>query len=163
MPSINAQALYSACYYGDAAAVSRLLPAGGTPRNLSGPSYQRPVNKYTPLTAAAMGGHTEIVRLILDRAPNTAVDHATAIGDTAATVAAQYYHVETLQLLADRGANINVVGKLRSTPLRLAVGRINVDDPQQRDPDPKGARQLTTARALLRLGAGTQPSATPPF
>jgi hypothetical protein len=36
MPHIPAQALYCACWDGDAAAVSRLLPAGGTRLNLSG-------------------------------------------------------------------------------------------------------------------------------
>jgi len=214
MPNINAQALYDACAAGDAAAVSRLLPAGGTPRNLNGLAFQHPTLKSTPLIAAAEGGHTEIVRLILERAPNTAVDHVIAIGDTAATMAggtlrnlsgpsfqhpatkstplleaaitghtdivrlileratnttvddtgamgfsalcmaAQYHHADTLRLLADRGANVNLTDKWRFTPLHRAVLPIHPDD-RQRAPDPDGARQLATVRALLRLGAGT--------
>jgi hypothetical protein len=44
--------LYDACLAGDAAAVSRLLPAGGTRVNLSGPTYQSPyTSKTTPLIA----------------------------------------------------------------------------------------------------------------
>jgi hypothetical protein len=153
MPNINAQALYNACYCGDAAAVSRLLPAGGTPRNLSGPAFQEPISKSTPLKVAAEGGHIEIVRMILERAPNTPVDHTGAICGTALCMAALFHHADTLRLLADRGANVNVAGRQRFTPLRLAVGQINPDQPP-RDPDPDGVRQLATVKALLQLGAG---------
>ena len=44
------QALYDACVTGDAAAVSRLLPVGGTRLNLSGPRFQAPMNIHTRLT-----------------------------------------------------------------------------------------------------------------
>jgi hypothetical protein len=40
MPNIPAQALIEACFRGDAAAVSTLLPVGGTRLNLSGPRFQ---------------------------------------------------------------------------------------------------------------------------
>jgi hypothetical protein len=157
MPTISAEALYNACVHGDAAAVSRLLPAGGTRLNLSGPAFQAHSNKTTPLIVAATRGHTEIVRMILERAPNTAVDYADASGATAAIMAAQCHHGHIVRMLADRGANLNVTSQPGVTPLRLAVGTINPDDAQQRDPDPDGARQLATVRALLRLGAGTFP------
>jgi hypothetical protein len=42
MPIIPAAALYNACAAGDAAAVSTLLPRGGTPVNLSGPRSSSP-------------------------------------------------------------------------------------------------------------------------
>jgi hypothetical protein len=74
--------------------------------------------------------------IILERAPNTAVDYTDASGATAAIMAAQYHHAKILRLLADRGANVNLTGQRGvTTPLRLAVGRINHDD-TQRDPDP---------------------------
>jgi hypothetical protein len=38
--AIPAQALFDACKAGDAAAVSKLVPAGGTPLNLSAPAFQ---------------------------------------------------------------------------------------------------------------------------
>jgi len=55
---IPAPALFNACGAGDAAAVSRLLPAGGTPLNLSGPSFQAPDTMTTPLIVAAWCGYT---------------------------------------------------------------------------------------------------------
>jgi len=48
MKSIPAHALYDACQDGDAAAVSGLLPPGGTQLNLSRPRFQHPDNKCCP-------------------------------------------------------------------------------------------------------------------
>jgi len=162
MTNINHQALYTACFRGDAAAVSRLLPAGGTPRNLSGPSFQSHNNKSTPLIAAAQGGHTEIVRLMLKRARNTTVDHTNAHGDTAQLLSAQYHHVNILGVLADHGANVNLADRQGNTALCLAVAPIPADE-RPRDPDPHGARQLATVKALLQLDAGSLLPAPPAF
>jgi hypothetical protein len=152
--NISAEALYNACRSGDAAALRRLLPAGGTPRNLSGPPFQaRATSKRTPLMVAAAFGHTEIVRMLLERAPNTPVDYVDANGGTALAATAQFHHADILRLLADRCASsVNVADQWRETPLHLAVGEINGPP---RDPDPEGAQQLATVRVLLRLGAGT--------
>ena len=103
--NIPAGALFAACVAGDAAAVSRLLPAGGTPRNLSGVAFQPFSNKSTPLIVAASRGHTEM--RLLARAPNTVVDHVDANGVTAMAVAALYHHADILWLMADNGANVN--------------------------------------------------------
>jgi ankyrin repeat protein len=156
MPHIPAQALYDACSAGDAAAVSRLLPAGGTRLNLSGRSFQTTVTKRTPLIAAAACRHTEIVRIILERAPNTDVEYVDANDDTALLIATEYHHADILRLLADHGGNVNVRDQWQNTPLRAAVLQIHHNGPP-RDPDPDGARQVATLRALLRLGAGTLP------
>jgi len=60
MPPIPAQALLNACQAGDAAEVSKLLPAGGTRLNLSGQAFQdHQVDKSTPLILAAWHGHTD--------------------------------------------------------------------------------------------------------
>jgi ankyrin repeat protein len=167
MQNINAQAQFNACAAGDAAAVSRLLPAGGPPRNLSGPRFQQGDIKSTALIAAAAFGHTEIVQMIL--APNTDVNYANAMGDTALIMAAQYHHADILRLLADRGASLIFTGQRRFThrggdsriegpggftPLHLAVAPIRPGEPR-RNPDPDGARQIASVRALLRLSAGT--------
>jgi hypothetical protein len=161
MASINAQALYSACFNGDAAAVSRLLPAGGTPRNLSGPRFQFNTDRNTPLIVAAARGHTEIVRMILQRARNTIVEHANAIGLTAQFVAAQYNHADILLLLASFGADVNFVDCRGDTALLLAAAQ-TPPGASPRDPDPDGVRQLATVKALIQLGAGTLPPRPPP-
>jgi ankyrin repeat protein len=82
------------------------------------------------------------------------VDYVNADGDTALYLAAEYHHADILRLLADRGGNVNFLGQQRTTPLRAAVLQVHADAPP-RDPDPDGARQLTTVKALLRLDAGT--------
>ena len=134
----------------------RLLPSGGTHFNLSGAHFQEP-NKGTPLMAAAHFGHTDIVRMLLERAPNTAVDYATANGWTALIVAAMYHHADILVLLAGAGANVNYQqGGPGFTTLRLPVQ----ETPRAatpRDPDPDGARHIAAVRALLQLGAGSLP------
>jgi len=127
MPAIPAQALIAACQAGDAAAVSRQLPAGGTPRNLSGQRFQSPsYSGCTPLMIAAKLGHLEIVRMILERAPNTTVDYAVASGCTALLHAARYHHREIVRVLADRGADVNYPGKgqgLTIVPLSAQLKR----------------------------------------
>jgi hypothetical protein len=144
MPSMSVNALHNACIRGDVAAVSRLLPARGTPLNLSGPRFQSSPHKTTPLMNASCGGHVDIVRLILDRARNTDVDHADKIGSTALLVAAQYHHACIVRLLADHGASVNHAGPEGRTPLRLAVGLNHDRDAPPRDPDPDDVRQIDT-------------------
>ena len=161
MPHIPAQDLYCACLDGDAAAVSRLLPAGGTRLNLSGPRFQAPNDKSTPLMAAAAGGHTEIVRMTPERAPKTSLDHVNANDVAALIIAAKFHHFDIVRVLAHSGASLNFANQHQFTPLRVAVGVVHADEPP-RDPDPDGARQIATVNALLRLGAGTLPPPPPP-
>jgi len=158
---IPAHELRMACVAGDAAAVSRLLPAGGTQLNLSAARFQDPSFKSTPLIKAAVRGHVEIVRMILERALDTDVDYKDEDGATALLAAAQYHHVHILRLLADHGGNVNHLNKWRETALRGAVSTLHPDDLTR---DPRGARQrqFDTVQALLRLGAGTLPSSPPP-
>jgi hypothetical protein len=52
---VPADVLLDACRAGDAAAVSRLLPVGGTPLNLSGPRFQFHSLKSTPLLETVKG------------------------------------------------------------------------------------------------------------
>jgi len=155
---ILAEALFNACLAGDAAAVSLLLPAGGTQLNLSAARFQDPDFKSMPLIKAAVRGHIEIVRMILERALDTDVDYEDDDGGTALMAAAQYHHVDVLRLLADHGGNVNHLNKWRETALRAAVSTLHPDD-LTRDPD--GRRQVATVRALLQLGAGTLPSSPP--
>jgi ankyrin repeat protein len=159
--SIPAEALYDACVAGDTAAVSR-LPSGGTQLNLSGPDFQHPASNTTPLIAAAASGHTDIMRMLLARAPNTAVDQMDMMNVTALLTAALYHNADTIRVLADYGADVNFLapGQLRFTPLRCTVGPIQPGAPPRR-PDPDGERGAAAVRALLRLGAGSSPQHHP--
>jgi hypothetical protein len=173
MTNIDALALCISCRDGDAAAVSRLLPAPAAfaQLNLSGPRFWGPSGDImnSPLIYAAEGGHTELVRMMLALAPDTDVDYMNANGRTALSAAAEYRHAGTVQLLAELGANLNAADQrggtqLRfrgTTPLRFAVSGTN-PDARPRDPDPDGTRLLSTVQALLRLGAGTLRHPTPP-
>ena len=169
MPSISAPALFNACMAGDTAAVDRLLPAGGTRLNLSGSAFQYPNDNHeTPLMVAAAKGYTAIVRMLLERARNTTVDHVDPRGMTPLSMAALFHHAEILRLLAERGANVNIVNtarqtinKERSTPLHFALDSMHHHS-TPREPDHDGVRLVATVRALLRLGAGTLPRAPRP-
>jgi hypothetical protein len=149
MPSDSARELFNACLHGDVAAVSRLLPS------------QSAADTSTALTGAATFGHMDVVRMILERTPDSAIDSREAThGGTALGAAAYFHHADILELLADRGAKVNLLGIQLDTPLHLAVGLIHPDE-YPRDPDPDGARQVTTVKSLLRLGAGTKPLKAP--
>ena len=119
MTNIDAMALCIACRDGDAAAVSRLLPAGYTQLNLSGPRFQYGDIESTPLIVAAERGHTALVRTMLELAPNTDVNYMNANGRTALSAAAEYRHAGTIQLLAELGANINAADQRGTTQLRF--------------------------------------------
>jgi ankyrin repeat protein len=100
--------LFNACCRGDAAAVSRLIPAGGTHLNLSGPRYLHEYAETTPLMVAAEGGHTAIVRMILERALNTTVDNVDVLGGTALLKAATFHRADIVRLLAGRGRAVRL-------------------------------------------------------
>jgi hypothetical protein len=79
----TAQMLWDAVLTGDPAAFSRVLPEGsGTPEDLSAPDFRHwePGNPRCLLSVATQMGSTEIVRVILERAPNTPVDFVDAAG-----------------------------------------------------------------------------------
>ena len=96
--------------------------------------------------------------MILQRARNTTLDYADAQGYTAQHMAAHYHHADILWLLADRGANVNLVDRRGNTALGLAVAP-NPPGAPPRDLDPDGARQFATVHALLQLNSGTMPRA----
>ena len=101
----------------------------------------------------------------MERAPKTAVDYAGRNCGPALLFAAGGHHAGVIPLLADRGANMNIMtgqtaSPVKYTPLRVAVGA-TAPGGRPRNPDPDGTREVATVRALLRHGAGMPPPAPP--
>src|SRR3990167_4753558 len=75
--------------------------------------------RITALIVAAVSGHTDIVRLLLDRGAN--INHDNNLGATALIVAAENGHTDTVILLLDKGADINHATDYGSTVLVYAA------------------------------------------
>ena len=65
--------------------------------------------QWTPLTSAAMGGQTTLVKILIDRY-GARVDNPNTRGMTALTAAAFAGFPEICQILLDHGANIEAPG-----------------------------------------------------
>jgi ankyrin repeat protein len=114
----------------------------------------------TPLTAAAGANHPtggndgdlpvdesqalEAVKLVLDLGGN--VNASDQAGNTALHIATSRGYNSIIQLLADRGAKLNVKNKRGQTPLALTL--IRPDEVSRQKQAPK-----STADLLLKLGA----------
>jgi len=109
------------------AAVANDLPTLAVALEL-GCSAKNITSRYdgTALIAAAHLGHANVVRMLiragapLDHVNNlgwTAVIEAIVLGDGGAA------HLETLQVLIEAGANLNLPDRDRKTPLDLAIAR----------------------------------------
>jgi len=82
-------------------AVVRLLVSKGANVNLPDDN-----NGITPLIAAASKGNTDVVKFLLDNGAN--IDSLTTLGNTAYSIAIRQRKMETADLLAERGANLNL-------------------------------------------------------
>jgi len=100
--------LSDAAHGGRMGIAQRLLQKGA---HANGPIANKPVTR--PLHLAAMGGHTEMVALLLSK--DARPDERDEQGRTAAHYAASNGHVEVLRLLRKAGANFSLKdGKGRS-------------------------------------------------
>lgn len=92
-------AVFRAVYKGHLQVLQRLVECGADP------AKSKTLTGVKPLEIAALKGHTDIVRYLLDQSvdPNA----ANLQGGTALHQAANHGHVEILRLLLERGANIN--------------------------------------------------------
>jgi ankyrin repeat protein len=88
--------------------VSALLDAGAKP------------TIGAPVAAAARGGNTSLVRLLLDRGAN--VEQADRFDRTGLDWVATTRNVNLAELLLERGANVNRVNRDGQTPLAWAAG-----------------------------------------
>ncbi|KXG52095.1 uncharacterized protein PGRI_083790 [Penicillium griseofulvum] len=86
-----------------------------------GTSSTFPKKDGTALHAAALGGHTETIRLLLERGAD--VNAQGGEDGTALYAAALRGHTETIQLLLERGADINAQGGEDGMALYAAASR----------------------------------------
>ena len=96
--SASAAALLQAAQLGDANAVRRLLREGASVEGRGG--------AMTPLAAAAMAGHTDVVKLLLAKGART--DTSNEDGESALMRAVRLNHVATAAVLLDAGASREV-------------------------------------------------------
>jgi ankyrin repeat protein len=108
--------LLGAAARGDASAVRAAL-AAGTPPDL------RDKDGRTPLHWAAEGGHTEVIRVLLDAGAEVdAQEQDRYFGRTPLHLAAQGGHTDAIQLLLNAGAEVNAEDRgYGSKPLWYAV------------------------------------------
>jgi serine/threonine-protein phosphatase 6 regulatory ankyrin repeat subunit B len=113
IPSLGQTALTNAVYSGSIDTVRVLLEKGA---NINAKGR----NGITPLMAAAVGSETSIVRLLLDKkpdlSPRTELEGFTALGRAAVS-----HKADTVRMLADEGANLEVLDDQGATPLVAAV------------------------------------------
>lgn len=102
-----------AAFVGDMEAVQSLSAEGvdvGTKNTHNDPA---------PLAAAALGGQPDVVKLLLDK--GLKVDEINKQGETALMTAAAAGHAEVVQVLLDRGADVNARDVHRRSALNHAV------------------------------------------
>jgi ankyrin repeat protein len=90
------------------------------------PNLRSDLNLYTPLHVAALNGHVEVSRKLLQhKVDQNALDKN---GRTPLRLAAEGGHIDVARLLLEHGVDVNALDDKRSTSLHLASkgGHINV-------------------------------------
>jgi hypothetical protein len=97
--------------------VRALVEAGAPINERSG------LDGWTPLTAAAYGGHVAVVQYLLDHeaSPNPPGRVALSAYMTPLNAAASHGHLEVVRLLLDRGIDVNLKDQTNSTALYWAA------------------------------------------
>ncbi|MBM3299487.1 MAG: ankyrin repeat domain-containing protein [Deltaproteobacteria bacterium] len=103
-----------AAFVGHMETVQRLIMAEGIKVNT-----KNTLNDPAPLTAAAMGGQAEVVKLLLSK--GFSIGERNEQGQTALMTAAAAGHADVVKLLLDRGADINARDAHRRSALNHAV------------------------------------------
>jgi len=126
---MNASPLQLACYYGETAAVRLLL--------IKGADAEKCGSVGTPLQLAAEGGHSDVLELLLGSVNNIEVTEGKCgyslrdewaywgmIQGTALQRAVHQGHLGIIEVLCQRGANINAQSDEQpETPFQIAVKR----------------------------------------
>ncbi|HSI84501.1 MAG TPA: ankyrin repeat domain-containing protein [Candidatus Methylacidiphilales bacterium] len=113
----TAEALHKACDDGDLEKVKELVAQGAAVDSSSG-KY-----KFTPLTAAAGGGHLEVLKFLLENKANP--DLADIQGSTPLLHACWNDKTECALALMEAGANVSQGSKDKRTPLMYAAHKGN--------------------------------------
>ena len=108
--------LHLAAFFGQRAAVERLLAAGADLNAVS-----RNALRNTPLHAAVAGGHVEVSLLLINAAAD--VNVADAGGYTPFHIAAEAGYVPVARALFERGADAHAVDVEDRTPLSRAAAK----------------------------------------
>ena len=109
-------ALYCAAKGGHTACLNRLLQAGADPKRKS-------VKGCTPLHAACMPKGVECAQILVPLSDRDAKDDG---GRTALYWACQEGQVGCVELLLSTGANPNTHTEDKSTPLKIAIDKVNI-------------------------------------
>ena len=115
--------VYKACKHGNPACARQLIVAGAA----AGRSTKE--GKLTPLFAAAMGGHADVIELLLKQR-DVRLEHRTKDGRTALYAAAEGGNRRCVELLIEAKAKIDTRRNDKSTPLIVAsyFGHVEVVD-----------------------------------
>jgi uncharacterized protein len=108
--------LHLAAFFGQRAAVERLLAAGADLNAIS-----RNALRNTPLHAAVAGGHVEVSLLLINAAADVNVTDAG--GHTPFHIAAEAGYVPVARALFERGADAHAVDVEDRTPLSRAAAK----------------------------------------
>ncbi|RWS28132.1 ankyrin repeat domain-containing protein 17-like protein [Leptotrombidium deliense] len=154
---INAQietnrntALTLACFQGRCEVVSLLLDRKANVEH-------RAKTGLTPLMEAASGGYVEVGRILLDKGADVNAPPVPSSRDTALTIAADKGHYRFVELLLQRGAQVDVKNKKGSSPLWLACNGGHLDVVQLlvnsgADIDSQDNRKVSCLMASFRKG-----------
>ena len=101
--------IFDAVRKNDIIRVRELLDSGVNPntKNLMG---------FTSLMYASLDGHTDIVKLLLERGADPNIKHR-FYGHTALMKATENSHIDIIRILLEKGANPNIRNELGYTPL----------------------------------------------
>jgi len=154
---INAQietnrntALTLACFQGRHEVVSLLLDRKANVEH-------RAKTGLTPLMEAASGGYGDVGRVLLDKNADVNAPPVPSSRDTALTIAADKGHYRFVQLLLERGAQVDVRNKKGNSSLWLAANGGHIDVVQLlysagADIDSQDNRKVSCLMAAFRKG-----------
>ena len=110
------QHIGEAAYHGNAMSVRRLLRNGWDPNDA-----RTWYDGWPPLTCAAAGGYTEIMRAVLEAPKPAKTETATAMGYSALHAAAELRRTKAVKMLIEHRADVNQTAVNGSTPLYWAA------------------------------------------